>query len=80
MYIVVIHRLITYPGSYSPVKGLQSVVSYDKKIIINNRINLSDYGVSIISKWALNNGPDSRVHIPIQYNSWMAADVFYYGT
>ena len=48
---------ITHLGSYSPVMGLHSIVRYDKKIIINNRPIRSDYGVSIISKWALNNGP-----------------------
>ena len=72
--------LITYMGSYSSVK--QSV-----KIISNNRTNRSDYGVSIISKWSLNNGPvlelcwwvetrQFRVNIPIKH-LLMASDVFY---
>ena len=70
-----------------PIIGLHSVVSYDMKIIINNRIKRSDYGVSIISKWALNNGPvlefcgwvetqQFRVNIPIKH-LLMAADIFY---
>ena len=55
--IVILNIIITHLDSYSPVMGLHSIVRYDKKIIINNRPIWSDYGVSIISKWALNNRP-----------------------
>ena len=76
----IVSILITYLGSYSPEKWLLSVVSYDKKSITNKRTNWSDYGVSIISKWGLNNGPVLelcwRVNIQIKY-LLMAADVFY---
>ena len=82
-----LNSLITHLDSYSPVMGLHSIVRYDKKIIINNRPIRSDYGVSIISKWALNNGPvlelcwwveprQFRVNIPIKH-LLMGADVFY---
>ena len=54
---VSLYTVITHLGSYSPVMGLHSIVRYDKKIIINNRPIRSDYGVSIISKWAHYNGP-----------------------
>ena len=83
-------RFITHLGSYSPVMGLHIIVCYDKKIIINNRPIRSDYGVSIISKWALNNGPvlelylwveprQFRVNIPIIFikHLLMGADVLY---